>query len=265
MPWWQIFFLIVSNFLFILPGVRALQLQRHAQSFIYFSIVIFSSLYHLCKAGWVDEPGEGGICVLFSFAQYHALDFFFAQMTLPLTVLYLINFNPTIAQDGHVLRGDLRWLEESLLYSYGVVIATSLMLLDPGKESFLALIGSLFSVLVLFWSYNYFFYRDVPTFDKKDIGIALFLGGLAIALISSQSAIPGRWYWLTHSVWHALGAVGQFYLMEARNQIHVAQTRKSGEDTRESDLAPHRPDGAESWGIPAVSLWSFFNWALTPT
>lgn len=222
-PWWKILPLVISNFAFILPAVRALQYKRIFNAFIYLSVTTVSSLYHLCKVDSVNEPGEGGICFVLSFEQYHHLDFFFAQLILPITGMYFITFNAIVDKvTGKIIRMPFYWVEKLFLYIYAVIIALSIMVFEDQGDGriFAALIISILTMVIVFWLQNYFQYNLKPSFDWIDLTIAIILSVISVVLISLQRFVTGDIYWITHSIWHVGGAVGQFYFLESRNTDH---------------------------------------------
>lgn len=83
--------IILSNLAFILPAIECLRLKKHVQAFVYFSILITSSLYHTCKFGSEDVASPGGLCVVFEFSVYFILDHVFAMLTIP---CLLLSFTP---------------------------------------------------------------------------------------------------------------------------------------------------------------------------
>ena len=83
--------IILSNAAFVLPGIRCLELKKHVQAFVYFSILVTSSLYHACKFGAEDEAEPGGFCLVLEFDVYFVLDHVFATLTIP---CMLLSFTP---------------------------------------------------------------------------------------------------------------------------------------------------------------------------
>lgn len=83
--------IILSNLAFLVPGIRCLELKKHVQAFVYFSILVTSSLYHTCKFGADDFASPGGLCVIVGFDVYFVLDHVFATLTIP---CLLLSFTP---------------------------------------------------------------------------------------------------------------------------------------------------------------------------
>lgn len=83
--------IILSNLVFIIPGIRCLELKKHVQAFVYFSILVTSSLYHACKFGAGDAAASDGLCLVVDFDVYFVLDHVFATLTIP---CLLLSFTP---------------------------------------------------------------------------------------------------------------------------------------------------------------------------
>lgn len=222
-PWWKLLPLVISNFAFILPAVRALQYKRILSAFIYFSVTLASSLYHLCKVDSINEPGEGGICFVLLFDQHHHLDFFFAYLNVPLTAMYFIPFNAIVDKiTGKIIRMPFYWVEQWIMYTYALVLALAIQVFEEQGDTrvIASFIISVLLVVIIFWLQNYFQYNVKPSFDWIDLTVAIIITLISVALISSQKFVTGDIYWITHSIWHVGGAVGQFYFLDSRNKEH---------------------------------------------
>lgn len=88
--------IVVSNLPFILPGLTCLRLGKHVQAFVFFSVLVTSSLYHACKFGSEDEASPWGICVIFDYDVYFVMDHAFAMLTIPCLLLSLSPLDVTI-------------------------------------------------------------------------------------------------------------------------------------------------------------------------
>lgn len=234
-PWYAIFFLVASNLAFIPVIWRSLQFRQYIRAVIFTGNLLSSSTYHLCKP-------VNGVCLL----PYYALgnfDFFFAILNPVVVALYLIPFD-AIYKDpvtgkyvgrgvkGAVLvRHSLRHIEQMMLLGYGFLIA---ILLALGFNSFVAfgVVGGSVSVIVLAAVlYNYSVYEIRPHFDWPDLVIALVLLATGSTLFIVQEFMSPQLYWIVHSIWHVLAAVGQLYLLDSRNWQHRALL-----DLRQTDL-----------------------------
>ncbi len=221
--WWQLLPLVLSNFTFLLPAIRALQYKLIINAFVYFSLVVVSSLYHLCKVDASNEPGEGGICFLLTFRQYRHMDWFFAQLVLFLTATYFISFGAIVDKEtGRIIRMPFFWLRDCILYYYALIMAISLLLIDI-DDNVIVIISmaiALPSLILIFWLQAYFQYNLKPKFDYIDLSLGLFLTIASVILVSTQKIAPDSAFWVIHSIWHVGIAVGQFYLMDSRNKEH---------------------------------------------
>lgn len=79
--------IILSNVAFLMPAVKCLELKKHVQAFVYFSVFTTSSLYHTCKFGANDFASPEGICFILDFDSYFRLDHIFAMLTIPCLLL----------------------------------------------------------------------------------------------------------------------------------------------------------------------------------
>lgn len=213
--WFKTFYLVASNPAFLFPALFALASNYYIQASIYASNAINSSLYHLCKEDWIDAAGDGGYCFILSFFQYHAYDFFFAQMVIPITFLYFLNFDAIVdVRTRKVVTGDRKWMETLLLYWFAFFNA---FMINSGNKfvySATVLVISSF-ITVLFISIIIYIKYDglYPRFYTTELVLALFFSGLAVSLMFIQDYVSNELYWFIHASWHILASIGQFFLI----------------------------------------------------
>lgn len=83
-PWWAMIFLVASNFVFIIPSIKAYRVREYFASIIFLAVALWSPLYHLCK------PLEGW-CLL-PYSLLYSYDFFTAFMNVPLVLHWFLPF-----------------------------------------------------------------------------------------------------------------------------------------------------------------------------
>lgn len=168
-----------------------------------------SIFYHLCDSF--------NVC-LFTSAQHHHFDFFFAQLIIWSSGLYILHFG--IYQE---------WIEWVLLGVGGIVIII-LQITLPGELVVQAGIAGLsFVIIVFYWiiyAEHYSPRHRIPTYYWPDFVVAIALTGAAIILfvVQNLAIIP---YWIPHSLWHITAAVGQDYLLTIKPPAFAFQAAAS--------------------------------------
>lgn len=191
-------FLVLSNLVFFIPAYRAVKYRRWTRAAIYFSIVFVSGMYHTCRS-------YSGLCI-FNFKVHYDLDLFFAQLCIPLAVLYLIDF-PIWYQ----------WVERWLLFVFAFVIFVLQMFTGGALQVQLVLIGGSFIVLGA-W---------LLLFKNKNLNydwVMLERGIILTAMSTSLFTIQDRYmqgFWAVHSLWHVLAAFGQYYILAVKPKAPV--------------------------------------------
>ena len=185
--------LVVSNLAFLIPAIRASEYARRTRAALFYLIVIFSGTYHTCRS-------NGNLCI-FTLQQHQLMDFFFAELTIPLTALYLIPFTTAYV-----------WVERWAIIAFAILIFI-LQLYTEGNimvQVVIVLISS--AVVIGYWVSQ----RRLPvSYNWVYLQRGLVLTSLSVALF----AIQGRYmqgYWAIHSDWHVLGALGQNYILQSR-------------------------------------------------
>lgn len=204
--------LIVSNVFFLIPSVKSVMLHRYTRAAVYFLMMVASAFYHTCNS----FPSA---CV-FEAQTHKKIDFFFAQLIIPVTALYIIKFSPAYA-----------FLERWLIILFAVVIFVIEVVAD---EAFIVqMVVGLVSVLMIavYWIYfGIHKYRNekyvlhsphprfaIPNYNWMDFSLGIGLSALACSLFATQK----QWhlgYWAIHSVWHTLAAFGQYFILCIRDE-----------------------------------------------
>ena len=204
--------LVLSNSFFLIPSIKAKLLNRHTRSVLYFLMIFASSFHHSCI---------GGInCVLpANFAR--KLDFFFAQLLIPVTALYLIKFPQRLA-----------FIERYIIWSFMTALVMVEFFLNEPFWMQLVVVGLSVLFLVIYWSIYGCYAQNTlsretgdascgkgcafPKYDWRNLGLGLALSAMASTLFATQERWPGG-YDYVHAVWHTLAALGQYYVLASRD------------------------------------------------
>jgi len=202
--------LIVSNLAFLVPAVTAVYLYRRVKqdliflvaAAIYVCVLLASATYHSCNS-------FSATC-LFDAATHKGIDFFFAQLVIPLSTVLLIYFPGA-------------W--NSIPWWFMVFMAGLLFVLEiTVGEGFIvqmSLALACFVVLTVYWIGHAAYTKRstgraaMPLYNWSDFVMAIMLTFVAISLFSTQM----QWhsgYWAIHSDWHVIGALGQYFLLTTK-------------------------------------------------
>jgi len=192
---------ILSNGAFLLPACAAWSLGRYTRMCIFVLIIVASSMYHSCYA-------FGHTCHLDPL-HYQHLDFFFAQLVIPLTALYVVRFDDRWA-----------WLQRVAIVAFAFVIV--MVQLTVGHSLIVQMVIAAVSLVVIlgYWmGYNvvrghtWSTWELIPNIYHWDsLGQAVCLTGIACALFVTQMQAHTL-YWAVHSVWHVSAALAQYHLL----------------------------------------------------
>ena len=189
-------FLVLSNLIFFIPAKRAVNYYRWTRAAIYFLIVFASGSYHACRS-------YSSLCI-FPYQLHHDLDFFFAELIIPLSALYLIYF-PVFYQ----------WIERWFIIMFAILIFVLQVYTDGAIMVQLVIVAVSLLFVVVYWIGHYASYGRIPRYNWIMLSRGITVTILSIALFTVQGRyMPG--YWLIHSVWHILGALSQDYIIRAR-------------------------------------------------
>lgn len=180
--------LILSNLAFLIPSTVAIFWNRWTRAVAYFMVVIWSSAYHTCRS-------YGALCVL-PFGTLKNLDFFWADLGIPLTALYLINFKPRY-----------QWIERWLIIAFGMGVFILQIKTDGELLPQAIICGVSLSIVLLYW-----LIWEMPTYDWSAIAAGIAFTIVSILMFTTQGAFM-LGYWGVHSIWHVLGAFGQTYFL----------------------------------------------------
>lgn len=218
--WFTTFFLVFSNLSFLVPCIFALASNYYLESCYYASNFVYSSLYHLCKADWIDAAGDGGYCFVLGFETFKGLDFFFAQMVIPITFFYFTSFDAIVnLKTGKIVTGDRTWLKTILLYWFSFFNAFMILSGNEFNDNATVLILSSATTVFLIAMSTYLNYDGLyPKFHTTELLLGLFFSLIGISLMLIQDHVSGQLYWFIHSKWHVLASVGQTFLIISKKE-----------------------------------------------
>lgn len=199
--------LVVSNLVFLVPVIKAARMVcagdaiRIVWATVYVCIIVASGSYHLCNS-------FSSTC-LFNAATHRAIDFFFAQLVIPLTALFLVYFSHR-----------WQWLEWTAIAAFAALLFVLEITVGEGFIIQMILALACFLIVAGYWI-GFALYRKrygrarrarLPYYDWDAFLVGIVLTLLAVSLFATQM----QWhsgYWAIHSLWHALGAMGQYFIL----------------------------------------------------
>ena len=196
---------IISNLFFLVPAVEAVYQRRWTRFMIFLLIIVNSSMYHTCA-------GFAGACAFDSLAHKH-LDFFFAQLIIPLTALYIVDFPDS-----------LLYLERILIIAFAFVIAITQIVWGENNYIQLSLAGASLVIIIVYWivySVTQFAKNPddkssgcfrLPPYDWQMFALGIACTAVACNLYATQLQYH-QTYWSTHSLWHSVAALGQYFIL----------------------------------------------------
>lgn len=193
-------FLSLSNLSFLLPFAEAIRREKWTLAFIYVVLVFASGIYHLCYStvAW---------CI-FDHATHQNLDFFLSYLLIPLSALYFIDFSPT--PKGVFVQ---RWL--MLSFALAIYLLLSQRGSIPAGTIEYALVGSSVLIVLLYWGLC-----GLRGFQWGYVALSLFLI-LGSFVFFIWPDILG--YDASHSIWHVMAALGQFFLLQIKDTHQETQ------------------------------------------
>ena len=195
--------LIYSNLSFLVPALQALKLNRWTMAALYVFMILASSFYHACN-NWTGD------CVLDADV-LRKTDFFFAQLLIVITALYLIQFTPHWA-----------FIERWLILVAALALFVVEVTMDEPFMAQVIIVGVSVALIVGYWigyactaRWRKGRYRYFPPYDWEAFALGIALTALACVLFSTQLAWHLGYPWV-HSIWHTLAAFGQYWILCTR-------------------------------------------------
>lgn len=121
-----------------------------------------------------------------------------------------------------VRKPNMVGLENILVCMYAYIIAVVLIDTEPGV-TFTVLLGlSSLGLTCTIGLYYYVIYGIKVTFEPKRFALGLVLSFIACCLMAFQETIiPGEFYWLSHAIWHVVGAIGHYFLLISKRRYII--------------------------------------------
>jgi hypothetical protein len=185
---------ILSNLVFLAPAARALEWEYPIDAFLWTCVALFTSpSYHLCM---------GFNACLWSVDKHHIVDFWSAEMALPIVALYFMRFRSNYVRTWFI---------------FVAFIAIGLLVVGT-DSSFIsqAIIAGVSGALVVAyivwhkWAHGYW-----PEYDMQQLVTGVCFLVLGICFFVVQEWWP-PYYGYNHSYWHACDAIGIYFIIGIR-------------------------------------------------
>lgn len=186
---------IISNFPFALASNRALAYGLPFEAFLFMFVALFTSpLYHLCM-------GFPAAC-LWSVYKHHVVDFWSAELTIPVMSLRFVRFRMPYLK---------LWIILVATVAIGFIVTGT----ESGlmNQAIIAGVSLGFVVLYLVWhrlAHGYW-----PQYDLIQLALGIGFTSLGVCFFVVQEWWP-PYYGYNHSYWHSLTAVGMYFLIGIR-------------------------------------------------
>jgi uncharacterized protein DUF3522 len=182
---------IVSNLLYVAVSARNLEYGYGFRAYLFFIVGLFTSpLYHMCM-------GFPSTC-FWSVFKYHVIDFWTAELSMPLSALLFIRFKAPFVE---------KWIILTMIIVIGLLVTGT-----NGTFMMQAIIGgSSLAFVAVYLLWHKWAHRYWPKYDIIQLVMGLSFSALAVAFFVVQDWYP-PFYGYNHSYWHALGAIGIWFL-----------------------------------------------------
>ena len=187
---------IVSNLWVLLTVSRLLDYGHGQKAFWFFVAGIFTSpLYHLCL-GFPES------CI-WSLYKHKAMDFWTAELALPLIGLIFIDFRAP-------------YLEKWIILA--VVVVVGLLVTGTSSTFFSQAIigGTTFVVVVVYVLWHRFAHGYWPKYDWIQLSLGILLGMFGVCFFIVQDWWP-PYYGYLHSYWHTFVFIASYFLAGVRD------------------------------------------------
>lgn len=196
---------VISNVAFIIPSAKSAQLRHWTRAVLFFFMIFASSFYHACNS-W------SGHCYLDAVI-HRKLDFFFAQLLIPVTALYIIKFE-----------GAWCFLERVLIMFAALVLFIVESVSDEPFIIQIIIAASSFFAIIAYWIGYAIYMKNltgkarIPRYDWSAMALAVACTAFACVLFATQRMWHQGYPWV-HSIWHVLAALGQYWVLMTRPKI----------------------------------------------
>jgi hypothetical protein len=185
---------ILSNLLFLVPAARALKWEYEFDAFVWAFVALFTSpSYHLCT---------GFDACLWSVQKHRLVDFWSAEMAMPMVATYFMRFRSRYVRT---------WFLLISMVAIGLLVAGT-------DSSFMnqAIIGVCSAALVFAYiGWHRYAHGYWPEYDVKQLVAGLGFLALGVCFFTVQEWWP-PYYGYNHSNWHASDAVGIAFMIGIR-------------------------------------------------
>lgn len=193
---------VISNVAFMLPSGQSMYLRHWTRAVLFFFMIFASSFYHACNS-WT------GHCT-FDANIHRKTDFFFAQLLIPVTALYLIKFKGVWCFVERVL----------IMLAAATLFVVEVLSNEPFIIQVIISMGS-FALIIGYWI-GYAVYMNhkegaprIPNYDWEAMVLGVGCTALACTLFATQRMWHAGYPWV-HSIWHVLAAFGQYWVLNTR-------------------------------------------------
>ena len=185
---------ILSNLPFAWGAVRWFKYGSMLRAFHFMLIALVTSpLYHLCTGF--------GACA-FDAHFLHVLDFWTAELTIPLIALYFIEFRLPYVE---------KWLIAISVVALGFIVATT----ESSFAGQAIVAGVSLGVVALYVVWYRLAHGHWPRYDLQQLTLGLGFTALGVCFFVVQEWWP-PYYGYNHSYWHALVGAGGAFIVGIR-------------------------------------------------
>jgi hypothetical protein len=231
---WEDIFTVLSNLAFIIPITKAWKRDKLGTVLVYTFQMFASAAYHSCNS-------FPGYCLGLRPTLLRDLDFFWAQYLIFLTPLNLIIF-PTYKKAW-------RWTPPLLMVAAGTLIFFLQRWIGESTILQFSIAAVSLGGLILYWivyAIYHWLERDrdgslLPPYRWPYLTYGLALSGMASSLYVTEMQNHNL-YWAIHSVWHLSAALGQYFLLQAREKAVVTDPKRA--------ILLQRITEKERWTLP---------------
>jgi hypothetical protein len=182
---------IVSNLPYVCVAARSLEYGYGLRAFLFLFVGLFTSpVYHLCM-------GFPYAC-MWSVYKHHVVDFWTAELSMPLAALLFIRFRAPFVE---------KWLILTAVVVIGLLVTGT----SGNFMTQAAIGGSSLAFVVVYLVWHKFAHHYWPEYDLVQVVLGLGFSALAVSFFVEQEWYP-PYYWYNHSYWHTLGAIGMWFL-----------------------------------------------------
>ena len=201
LAWYKSLCLVGSNAAFILPSVVAFRDTMYYEALVFFTMFVVSSLYHVLDSGYHVNLG-------LKYSVYAKLDFYCAFSLISRTTLMVVfNTGTSATVTERSVNTQIKMVSNFFLDT----IALALVLEDVETPIF---VGILAGLCMCFVAASY--YRTKLYLDLYDLVLGwVFIGIGCVCFFMCGDCVN---YWIFHSVWHTLVAIGIFLMVESKNK-----------------------------------------------